>query len=52
MKSASQFDKLCVIQRLKDGAVHPGQIDLVFRFHAQSESKTALLASPISLEAP
>ncbi len=46
MKTASQLDKLRRFQRLEYGAVHSGQVKLVFGFHVPSESQTLSLGKP------
>ena len=46
VKTASQLDKLRRFQRLEYGAVHSGQVKLVFGFHVPSESQTLSLGKP------
>ena len=38
-KTASQFDKFVVVQRLEDCAVHAGQVRRCLRLHAPNESE-------------
>jgi hypothetical protein len=46
VKTASQLDKLHRFQGLEYGAVHSGQVKLVFGFHVSSESQTPPLGKP------
>src|SRR3954468_9391283 len=46
VKTASQLDKLRRFQRLEYGAVHSGQVKLVFGSHVPSESQTPSLGKP------
>jgi hypothetical protein len=46
VKTASQLDKLRRFQRLEYGAVHSGQVKLVFGFHVPSESQMLSLCKP------
>jgi hypothetical protein len=46
VKTASQLAKLRRFQRLEYGAVHSGQVKLVFGFHVPSESQTPSLGKP------
>ena len=41
MKSASQLDELIMVQRLKDGAVHVGEIKRALDFHVPLNLNTA-----------